>query len=65
MLVTTFSVGLGLGAVTTLDLSWNSEPAGRTAVSAPRSDLSWHSQAQDLAWSTQDLSWGVGAGGTA
>ncbi|MFF1378476.1 hypothetical protein [Streptomyces sp. NPDC058308] len=41
VLVTTFSVGLGLGTVTTLDLSWNSGPAGGTSVSAARPDLSW------------------------
>ncbi|MEU6822606.1 hypothetical protein ABZ921_18425 [Streptomyces atriruber] len=56
MLVTTFSVGLALGAVTTLDLSWHSEPAGGTSVAAAGSDLSW---------STQDLSWGVKAEGKA
>ncbi|MGA4850187.1 hypothetical protein ACOBQB_29565 [Streptomyces sp. G5(2025)] len=42
MLVTTFSVGLALGAVTTLDLSWHSEPAGGSAIAGPRPDLSWH-----------------------
>ncbi|MEV5983159.1 hypothetical protein [Streptomyces sp. NPDC052114] len=41
VLVTTFSVGLGLGAVTTLDLSWNSQPAGGSSVAAPKPDLSW------------------------
>ncbi|MFF8643585.1 hypothetical protein [Streptomyces sp. NPDC015345] len=42
VLVTTFSVGLALGAVTTLDLSWNSVPAGGSATAAPQSDLSWN-----------------------
>ncbi|MEU6996526.1 hypothetical protein ABZ953_38470 [Streptomyces sp. NPDC046465] len=42
VLVTTFSVGLALGTVTTLDLSWHSAPAGGSTVSAPPPDLSWH-----------------------
>lgn len=47
VLVTTFSVGLGLGAVTTLDLAWGgSPPADAAAVSAPRPDLSWNIQAE-------------------
>lgn len=42
VLVTTFSAGLALGALGTLDLGWHSEPASTSSVSAPSTDLGWH-----------------------
>lgn len=40
VLVTTFSVGLVMGTVSTLDLSWSSQPAKPPTAAAPP-DLSW------------------------
>ncbi|ATL29259.1 hypothetical protein KY5_4241 [Streptomyces formicae] len=45
VLVTTFSAGLVMGAVSALDLSWSvqQESAATSSVAAPPPDLSWSS----------------------
>lgn len=42
VLVTTFSAGLALGVLGTLDLGWHSEPSNTSSVSAPTTDLGWN-----------------------
>lgn len=66
VLAAAFSAGLTFGAIGTLDLAWDSAPAGAQVQAVAPPDLAWDALPADVTGArTSDLAWDIAPGKSA